>query len=229
MDKIGIETLKRMEKVGFYNKWLMDQVADHVSGEILEIGCGIGNITELLVNYGNVTATDIDKYYISKTKKRMKKRVLTGYGDIESNKFFFKSKKFDTVINFNVLEHIEKDQLALNNMASKLKKGGKLVIITPAHPALFGSLDKNLEHYRRYNKVDLKNKFESSGFKVRELKYINWFGATGWFINSKVLRRKILPSRQLGFFAFLSRPFLFFERYISPPFGLSVLIVGEKV
>lgn len=229
MDKIGIETLKRMEKVGFYNKWLINQVSNHLSGEILEIGCGIGNMTELLVDFGKVTATDIEKYYISKTKKRMKKRVLTGYGDAETNKFFFKNKKFDTVINFNVLEHIKDDQKALNNMSSKLKKDGKLVIVTPAHKALFGTLDKNLEHYRRYEKKDIKVKFEQAGLKVEELKYINWFGAVGWFINSKILRRKILPSKQLGVFALISRPFLFFEKYMSPPFGLSVLIVGKKL
>ena len=107
-DIIGIETLKRMEKMGFYNKWLVGKVKDYLSGEILEIGCGIGNITELLVHYGKVTATDIERYYIAKTKKRMKGRALIGFGDAEMGIFFFGNKKFDVVINFNVNNDIIK-------------------------------------------------------------------------------------------------------------------------
>lgn len=228
MDKVGVETLKRMERVSFYNKWLIKSVEKYLGGAILEIGCGIGNMTELLVGYGEVTATDIDKYYIARTKKRLKKKARVGFGDIEAGEFFFGNEKFDVLINFNVLEHIDNDQKAINNMVSKLKKGGKLVIITPAHMALFGSLDKNLGHYRRYRKAEIGRKFERAGLKVIESRYLNWFGAVGWFVNSRILRRKLLPSSQLGLFNLISRPFLFLERFASAPFGLSVLIVGEK-
>lgn len=228
MDKVGVETLKRMERVSFYNKWLIKSVEKYLGGAILEIGCGIGNMTELLVGYGEVTATDIDKYYIARTKKRLKKKARVGFGDIEAGEFFFGNEKFDVLINFNVLEHIDNDQKAINNMVSKLKKGGKLVIITPAHMALFGSLDKNLGHYRRYRKAEIGRKFERAGLRVIESRYLNWFGAVGWFVNSRILRRKLLPSSQLGLFNLISRPFLFLERFASAPFGLSVLIVGEK-
>ena len=227
-DKIGHETLKRMEKVGFYNKWLIKKVAKYLSGDILEIGCGIGNMTEILSGYGDVTATDIEKYYIARTKKRMKKRVSVGFGDAETGKFFFKNKKFDVVVNFNVLEHIKNDEKAISIMERKLRKGGKLIIVTPAHKFLLGSLDKNLGHHRRYSKKEIRSKFKKAGLSVVELKYLNWFGALGWFLNSRILRRKVLPSNQLGLFAFLSKHLLFLEKFISPLFGLSVLIVGEK-
>jgi len=228
MDKVGLETLKRMEKVSFYNRWLVDRVKRHLTGDILEIGCGIGNMTGILVNYGQVTATDIEKYYIARTKKRMRRKARAGFGDVQTGKFFFGQKKFDTVVNFNVLEHIKEDDQAIKNMTTKLKKGGKLIIVTPAHIFLFGSLDKNLGHFRRYKKKDIVEKFKKAGLKVIDIKYLNWFGAIGWFINSRILRRKVLPSKQLGLFNLVSRPLLFLERFISPPFGLSVLIVGEK-
>lgn len=229
MDEVSIETLKRMKKVDFYNGWLVEKVSKHVRGDILEIGCGIGNMTELLVKLGEVTAIDIEKYYIAKTKKRLGKKARVGFGDAETGRFFSGGKKFDTVINFNVLEHIEHDEKAVLNMARRLKRGGKLIILTPAHSLLFGNLDVNLGHYRRYSKNSLSEIFKSSGLVVREAGYVNWFGALGWFVNSRILRRKILPSKQLGMFAALSRPFLFFERFFGPPFGLSVLAIGEKV
>lgn len=223
-----METLRRMEKVVFYNRWLIAKVAKYLAGEILEIGCGIGNMTELMLPYGKVVATDIDKYYLAKTKKIVKRKAVVGFGDVESGRFFFGHKKFDTVVSFNVLEHIKDDQNALKNIAKHLKKNGKLVVVTPAHKVLCGSLDKNLGHFRRYTKAEISKKFQNAGLAVVEARYLNWFGALGWFVNSKILRRKILPSKQLRLFALLSRPFLFFERFISPPFGLSVLIVGEK-
>lgn len=228
MDKLGLETLKRMEKVSFYNKWLIKKVRQYLSGDILEIGAGIGNMTELLAKYGTVVATDIEKYYISKTKKRLKRKVLVGFGDAEAGKFFFKNKKFDVVISFNVLEHINDDQKAIDNMAAKLKAGGKLIILTPAHRLLFGSLDKNLGHFRRYAKFEIAEKFKNANLDVAEIRYLNWFGAIGWFVNSRLLRRKLLPSKQLSAFAMLAKPFLFLERFLEPPFGLSVLVVGIK-
>jgi 2-polyprenyl-3-methyl-5-hydroxy-6-metoxy-1,4-benzoquinol methylase len=228
MDKVGVETLKRMEKISFYNEWLVGNVKKYLGGEILEIGCGIGNMTEILIKYGNVTATDYDKYYIANAKKRLKNKVKVGFGDAETGKFFFKNRKFDVVINFNVLEHIKNDEAAIENMGNVLKKGGKLAIVTPAHKILFGTLDKNLDHYRRYSKDDISEKFVKAGFAVAEVKYLNWFGALGWFVNSRILHRRILPSKQLGIFGKIARPFLFLEKYVSPPFGLSVLIVGVK-
>jgi len=217
-----------MEKAVFYNRWLVLRVKNYLNGDILEIGCGIGNMTELLAKYGKVTATDIDKYYINRTKKRMKKLASVGYGDAETGKFFFSDKKFDTVINFNVLEHIENDEKAIVNMRNRLRKGGRLVVVTPAHPTLFGSLDANLGHYRRYSKAEIIKKFENAGLVVRETRYLNWLGAVGWFVNARVLRRKILPAKQLSLYVIFSTPFLFLEKFISLPFGLSVLVVGEK-
>lgn len=229
MDKIGAETLKRMEKAAAYNGAIFRQLNPVVSGDILEIGCGIGSFTEQLVRKGNVTAVDIEKVYIARTKRRLGKRAEVGFGDIEHAQYFFpKGRKFNSMICLNVLEHIKDDQKALSNMSSLLKKEGKIFLLTPAMPLFYGQMDRGLGHFRRYTGEGLKRMFEKSGLQVDTVYYFNWLGGLGWFLNSRVLQRKLLPSHQLALFAFVSRPLLFLERFIKPPFGLSVCIIAHK-
>jgi len=53
---------------------------------------------------------------------------------------------------------------------------------------------------RRYGKKDLLYKLNKCGFKIYQIKYFNIFGILGWFINGKLLKRKILPKDQLYIF-----------------------------
>lgn len=229
MDIVGAETLKRMDTARFYNEEIFSLAKPFLKGDILEVGCGIGSFTEKLISVGNVTAIDIEKYYISKTKKALGKRAHVGFGDIEKGKYFFdSSKRFDSIICLNVLEHIQNDTKTLQNIYSLLRKKGTVFLLTPAHPAFFGSLDKGLGHARRYTKSDVRAKFLKAGFKVKRVYYFNSFGGLGWFLNSKLLRRKILPRHQLKVFSIVGRIPLFFEKFVKPPFGLSVVIIASK-
>ena len=102
----------------------------------------------------------------------------------------YRSYHIDSVICFNVLEHIEQDEKALKNIFDLLEPGGRLLLLVPSHPWLYGTLDQHLGHYRRYGKKELKNKLETLGFKVIFLKYFNRIGIWEWFLNSKILRKK---------------------------------------
>jgi hypothetical protein len=53
-------------------------------------------------------------------------------------------------------------------------------------------------------------------------------GALGWFFNGKILRRKLIPSKQLRVFDLITKV-LDLEKLFRAPFGLSVLAVGRKV
>lgn len=68
----------------------------------------------------------------------------------------------------NVLEHIEDDSGALNEICTKLQQGGKLAIYVPALMFLFSELDIKAGHFRRYSKKDLTTKVENAGFKVEK-------------------------------------------------------------
>src|SRR3989344_110632 len=182
MDKTGHATLDVMNTAKGYNDWLFSLLKPYLNGDILEVGCGIGNFTKKLTGFGKVTAIDIDNLYVKKTAK-VASHARVGFGDIENAKYFFSNKKFDVIINLNVLEHIENDSIALRNMYKLLKPNGRLVLLTPAHMFAYGEIDKNLGHFRRYSKHELESKFAGAGFRVKYIRLINWLGLIGWFIS----------------------------------------------
>lgn len=224
-DIVGQETLDVMQKAVFYNKWLYSWIRPYLGEKILEAGAGTGNFSVLLDKAGNLTAVDYQKNYIKKLKDR---KINAGFGDLEKGKFFFKSKKFDTIVNLNVLEHIKDDQKTLKNFYNLLEPGGRVVLLTPAHQFAYSDIDKNLGHYRRYTKEDLTKKFKKAGFEILEVKYLNILGLIGWFTAGKILNKKQLETSQISIFNYLSKPLLFIEKIISLPFGLSVFIVARK-
>ncbi len=228
MDIVGEETLKTMKLVGWYNNWLLHIIKPHLGTTILEIGAGIGNFTFDLAKLGSVWAVDINSDYIHKLKRHENKKIHVGFGDIEAGKFFFKNKQFDAIVCLNVLEHINKDKQALKNMHFLLKKGGKLILLVPAHERLYSNFDKELGHFRRYTTISASEKIKDAGFSKVDTRYLNWFAALGWFVFMKLLRKKRIPEGEVKTFDSLGKFLLLPEKFIKLPFGLSVLAVAEK-
>jgi len=100
--------------------------------------------------------------------------------------------------------------------------------MVPAFPYLYGTLDKNLSHKRRYTIKSLRKMLEKEGFRVTQTKYINFFGILGWWLDGKILKRQILAKSHLFLYESLVPLFKKFESLIGPPAGLSILAVCEK-
>jgi SAM-dependent methyltransferase len=127
----------------------------------------------------------------------------------------------------NVLEHIEDDRATLADMYSLLAPGGRLVLLVPAFQRLYSSLDVHLRHFRRYEKDDLAQKIRDAGFTLDDLRFANRPGILGWWLNGKVLRRRVLPRGQLLAFKFLM-PLLRREEKQPPTAGLSLIALATK-
>jgi SAM-dependent methyltransferase len=229
MDEVGKYTLEIMSRAGWYNNWIFEFIKPHLKGKILEVGAGIGNFTTLLTQKGVVTAIDLDRTYVYSLKKRLGKKVVVGFGDVEKGKYFFtKSAKFDTIVCLNVLEHIKSDKKVLQNMYSQLTPGGKLILLVPAHKMLYSDFDKNLGHFRRYNKNALNDILFRVGFRTVSIRYFNWLASIGWLIFLTLTGWQKIPGREVGIFNFLGKFLLWPEKHIKFPFGLSVLAIAEK-
>lgn len=225
----GIQTLESMCQAVWYNRWTMKKIAPFLKGDILEVGCGIGNFTPILVKYGIVWAIDIDKEYIKETEKKVMGKAKVGIGDIESGKYFFGNRRFDSIVCLNVLEHIKADQAALDNLYQLLNKGGRLILLLPVHQFLYGEIDKSINHFRRYNKSQINRQLEEIGFKIDISRKINFPGALGWFIAGKFLKETVVKRSNIKIFNLVAPIFLWFENLIEPPVGTSVLVIGQKV
>lgn len=221
------ETLESMTQAVWYNRWTLKKFAKYLKGDILEVGCGIGNFTNALTRYGRVFAIDIDKNYLNKIKLSLNNGQV-GVGDIERGEYFFTSQTFDSIVCLNVLEHIENDNRALNNLFKLLKPDGILILLVPAHPFLYGAIDKSIGHFRRYIKKKLSQRMEKMGFKIILSRSINLLGAIGWFVAGKILNESKIENKKLKIFNLLAPLFLSIENIVEPPFGTSILIVAQK-
>ena len=224
-------TLQRMKKLHRYNEWIFSNFRPFLGMRVLEIGSGIGNITRFLLDRELIIATDVEPKYVDLLKNtfgKYKKFVIERLDISGTETERYRSYRIDSVICLNVLEHIEEDMKSLKKICDLLEPGGRLLLLVPSHPLLYGSLDEHLGHHRRYGEKELKGKLETTGFKVISLKYFNRIGLLGWFLNSKILRRKRLPSFQLRIYNLLV-PLFRLEKFFPLPFGTSLLAVAEKL
>jgi len=226
------DSLHKIKELTSYNEWIYGNIKKAVSGNVLEIGCGIGNITDFLMKDAKkVTATDIDLSYINYAKKKYSKsgRVKVLKMDIMKPGKTIKKNYYDTAVMLNVLEHIKDDAKALRNACMALKKGGKFVILVPAVQAIYGEMDRELGHYKRYGKKDMKSLFEGSGMKINEIFYSNFPGMFGWFISGKVMKNKKIPLNQARVFDRYVLPVVkLTESVIKPFLGQSLIVIAEK-
>lgn len=227
-DLIGAKTLKIMSQAKNYNRWLFGLIRPWISSPAAEVGAGTGTFSRMMSNSGlAVTAIDKNSQYLSSIK-RDDPRISTIVANMENLLSSRLHNKFASVIVLNVIEHIQNDAQALANIYAMLRPSGLVVILVPAHPGAYGTLDKNLGHIRRYEIGLLIWLLESAGFKIIHHRCLNLLGLAGWWINGSVFKRSIIPASQVQIFDIISRPFIFLEKYIRFPVGLSFLIVAQK-
>jgi len=233
IDEVGIETLEAVSIAVNFNEWMYNTINEHCSGKILEIGSGIGNISQHFINNGqDITLTDIRDNYVDSLKDQFPTHnENTFLLDLVDNNFEEKYKKFigiyDTVFALNVVEHIEDDGLAVSNATKLLKPNGKLIILVPAFQSLYNSFDTALEHYRRYTKKSLNNLI-SSQLELQHSQYFNAFGMLGWFVSGRILKKKTIPIKQMKIYDKLLIIAKTIDRLSFNLLGLSVISVGVK-
>lgn len=224
----GAQTLESMSQAIWYNQWTVKKFERYLSGDILEVGCGIGNFTKALQKYGTIWAIDINPQYIKQTQDLVGDGKRVGVSDIEKGEYFFEDKKFDCIVCLNVLEHIKDDEKALKNMFELLKDEGYLILLVPGFSFLYGQIDQSIGHFRRYNSKDLNKKVTEVGFKIVKDRIINFFGAVGWWISSRVLLNNKVDENKIKAFNLIAPLLLPLEDLFEPPVGTSILVISKK-
>jgi SAM-dependent methyltransferase len=227
-----LEDQRQMTKAANYFAWQSRLVVRELGQRVVEVGCGIGNFTGMLLNRELVVALDREPACVQALCERYPGRPnLHALVCEPASPAFRDLTRFgpDSIVCVNVLEHIEDDETALRAMASILVAGGVIVLLVPAFPSLYGPIDRNLGHYRRYRRQDIERLAEAAGVEVHKLHYVNSVGLFGWWVNAHLLHRQSQSDGQIAFFdRYLVPAMSALEDAVKPPFGQSLLAVLRR-
>jgi SAM-dependent methyltransferase len=227
----GYNTLIQLDQAPRYNAWLGAKLRPHLGPRVLEIGAGIGTITrQIAEGRERVIALEADGFYVQRLQNLFRGSAVVRpiHAPVESTDWEALSREgLDTVLLSNVLEHIGDDAGAVRRFRSVLPRGGRLVILVPALQALYGSIDEAIGHYRRYHTDSLCRVIEENGFEVERLEWLNLLGIPGWYLNSRLLRRRTVPAMQVRLYDRLAPLLARAESAFRLPIGMSLLAVAR--
>ena len=154
-----------------YNSSIAKKISKNFpsKGNLLEYGAGIGTLATLF------QATKGLKPQWLEVDPNLK-RVLVDRGFKCYDNIQQIDELFDGVYTSNVLEHIEDDVHALQQIRSVMKPQSNLVIYVPAFKCLYSSWDASVGHHRRYDKKEILFKLDTAGFEVTKIFYVDSLG-----------------------------------------------------
>lgn len=211
-----------------YRKALIKEFSSELRGRVIEIGSGVGQMTELLKKLSNIEflqCVESDPDIVNVFKRNFPIQPLIN-GTIQD----IKIDDWDAVISVNVLEHIFDDKAELKIYYQKLKKkNGTVSLFVPARPEIYSTIDKNFGHYRRYTKKEIIKKLTDAGFKIEKIRYFNIIGYFAWWFNFRVMKKKSFDTKHVCIFDKLFFPPIYFleSRIWAPPIGQSLLVIAR--
>lgn len=138
--------------------------------KILEAGCGTGGNLKMLGALGDLVAfePDDDARKLAATKSDCEIR----HGTLPDGNPY-KDEKFDLIVAFDVIEHVEQDEESLAALRQSLAPGGKLIMTVPALPWMWSAHDERHHHFRRYTRDSLAATLKNAGYRAVDLTYFN--------------------------------------------------------
>jgi SAM-dependent methyltransferase len=220
-------------RLAIIDSWLKNWVKPKNNAKILNVGCGTGGTLPVLEKYGAVSNVDVSDEAIKFMKK-------SGYkvDKINGTKLPYKANTYDLVVAFDVLEHIEDHEKALNEWNRVLKKDGAILFTVPAYQWLWSDHDTSLHHFRRYSKNLIKSIVPQGG-RIQRVSYYIVFSlplVVGFRVLNKILGRKVdsetsyvnVPNSVNSLFSGILKAEAWAHRFIRFPAGTSLITIIRK-
>jgi SAM-dependent methyltransferase len=224
-----LESLGKARRLG---DWMFSQFAADAKGSVVEIGAGIGTFSARLL------AAGVERLLLIEPDDRCADALVERFAEEprvtvvreelpNAAALLDRPGTFDFVLCQNVLEHVHDDYRAAEVMASCLRPGGRLGILVPAGPRLFGSLDRRYGHERRYTRSRLRDLLERAQLNIADLYSFNALGIPGWVVKSRTGAAS-LGTRSLAAYEMLLPVWRPIEDRLRLPWGLSLIAHGER-
>ena len=212
-----------------YRHALLQEFAEPLRGQVLEVGAGIGQITGMLLQNPAITqlvSIEPDPKFCTRFRVALPaQRIVQGtIEDLPGD------EAWNAILSVNVLEHIQEDERELAIYREKLAhEKGSLCLFVPARPEIYAPIDRDFGHFRRYTKPELRAKLERAGFEVVRLRYYNFVGYFAWWLSFCALKKRGFDLSAVRFFdRIIFPPVHSLESNLcAPPFGQSLLAVAR--
>jgi hypothetical protein len=212
-----------------YPKALIKEFGPWLNGEVIEIGAGIGQMTGHLLDLPQISrlvSIEPDPVFAGHFRHAYPGAEFIE-GTIEQAPA---GAPWDGILSINVLEHIQADEAELATYANFLSaRQGVLCLFVPARPEIYGPIDKDFGHFRRYTRAELRRKLGAAGFTVERLTYFNLVGYFAWWLNFRLLKKRRFEVAKVRAFDRLIFPLVhrIESSFIRPPFGQSLLAIAR--
>ncbi len=217
---------------------LQRKVLLHDGIHLLDAGCGTGKWLEILKQSYHIHETGIDYNPLALDYAKTRGAFHLQLADI--NTCVFAEASFDLITSFDVICNSNIDDVhALHSFHAFLKDDGHLLLTVPAYQFLLSTHDTMVHQNKRYTKRQLKLLLESNGYEIVKISYCVCLLFPIAMIKrllDKVFASKDgdhnevkMPGNMINhLFLFVMRFEKYLLRYISLPFGLSVMVLAKK-
>jgi 2-polyprenyl-3-methyl-5-hydroxy-6-metoxy-1,4-benzoquinol methylase len=225
------QELSAMDLAGNYHQWIFDIFRPYVGAQVIEVGAGMGTFSRTILASGVVERLIAlepaeNLYPILSDRLREHPRAVVMRAYLEDLQM---QGAADSLVAVNVMEHIEDDGLFLHRAHRALLPAGTLLLFVPALPWLYGTLDREFGHHRRYLKSDLAHRMDEAGFRIELLRYMNFTGILPWFMAGRVFQRKTIAPSQVRFYDRVVVPVIRrIENAVKAPLGQSLIAIGRR-
>jgi glycosyltransferase involved in cell wall biosynthesis len=200
----GHSTLDSLSFAPKFNRWMADTILPYLGRNVLEIGAGMGNMSRHLCPHRkSYVATDVSAEYVDHLRHLFRHRPSVCVRQLDASRaqdFAPFEGRMDTVVCLNVMEHIEHDLDALSSIRTLLVPGGRLILLVPNDPRAYGTIDKEIGHYRRYTPASLRAVMAEAGFAVEDVLRFNRVSMPAWRFTGQVRKARTLSRGALRVF-----------------------------
>jgi len=179
-----------------WKAYLRARLTPLLRGEVLEVGAGLGSTTRALVGPAATSwlCLEPDREMQAQLAREIEVGDLPGVCRTQCGTVadLPEGPAFDAILYVDVLEHIENDASELANAALRLRAGGRIVVMSPAHAWLYSPFDAAIGHFRRYRRADAAT-LTPEGMTLEAAAYIDCVGLAASAAN-KLLLRAAMPT-----------------------------------